>query len=261
MRCSSVSPRCWSWTVRCASASPPRLAYPVVVGCAAIALILFLVGNIVPAFAGLFAEMHVALPLSTKILIAVGMMLRSPAAVGGLIAGVLFVLAGIRYASAHPWFARVLDRMMLALPVTGPLTSKVIAARLSRTLGTLVRSGVGLLDALNACEDVVGSPLYAESVASVAAALREGHPMTVPLERAKLFDPIFLQLVRVGEETGTLDVMLLRIAEYFELDVESAVAALGSIVEPVLIIVLGTVVGTIVASVLIPLYSVIGGIK
>ena len=85
--------------------------------------------------------------------------------------------------------------------------------------------------------------------------------MTVPLEKSRLFDAIFLQLVRVGEETGTLDAMLLRVAEYFEVDVESAIAALGSIVEPILIMFLGTVVGTIVASVLIPLYSIIGSIK
>lgn len=237
------------------------LAYPAVVACAAVALVLLLVANIVPAFAGLFAQMHVALPLSTRILIAVGMTLTSPTKDVAIVVAVAVAVLGIRSAWAQPHLAPSFDRILLRLPVAGAIVRKSVIARISRTLGTLLRSGVPILDALDACKDVVGNALYSHVVETVASELREGHAMTVPLERSHLFDPIFLQLVRVGEETGTLDAMLVRVAEYLEVDVESAIAALGSIVEPVLILILGTVVGTIVASVLIPLYSVIGSIK
>lgn len=237
------------------------LAYPAVVACAAVVLVLLLVANIVPAFAGLFAEMHVQLPLSTKILIAIGVTLTSPIKDLALVFALASVLLVVRAAWLQPRLAPTFDRMLLRLPVAGTIVRKTMIARISRTLGTLLRSGVPILDALDACKDIVGNVLYAHAVETVALELREGHAMTVPLERSGLFDPIVLQLIRVGEETGTLDAMLLRVAEYFEIDVESAVAALGSIVEPVLILLLGTVVGTIVASVIIPLYSIIGSIK
>jgi type IV pilus assembly protein PilC len=236
-------------------------AYPIVVTVAATVLVLFLIANVVPAFAGLFAEMHVALPLSTRILIGVGNGLRSPLTVTTILGVLLSVISGLRIAWSHPKGALALDRLALALPIVGTLLQKAIVARFSRTLGSLLRSGVALLGALDACEGVVGSVLYAACVRNVSADLREGHAITVPLAKSKLFDPLFMQLVRVGEETGTLDSMLLRVAEYFELDVESALAAFGSVVEPLLIIFLGAVVGAIVASVLIPLYSIIGSIK
>ncbi len=237
------------------------LAYPAVVACCAIALVLLLVANIVPAFAGLFAEMHVSLPLTTRLLIAVGTTLTSPLADVAILATIAAAVAAIRTARSQPRLAPWFDAVLLRIPVAGTILRKSIIARVSRTLGTLLRSGVPILDALNSCEDVVGNALYGRAVASVGAALREGHPMTAPLDKSGLFEPIALQLVRVGEETGTLDAMLLRIAEYFEVDVETSIAALGSIVEPMLILILGSVVGTIVASVLIPLYSIIGSIK
>jgi type IV pilus assembly protein PilC len=107
----------------------------------------------------------------------------------------------------------------------------------------------------------VENVVYSSFTRELGTALREGTPIAEALQRSGLFDGLFLQLVRVGEETGTLDAMLLRIADYYELDVETAVAALGSVVEPVLIIGLGALVGVIVASILIPLYSMIGSIK
>ncbi len=237
------------------------LAYPAVVACAAIVLVLFLVANIVPAFAGLFTEMHVKVPLTTKILIAIGTLISSPINDAVIIAIIAAAALGLRAALRQPRLAASLDATWLRVPAIGTLIRKVIVARVARTLGTLLRSGVPILSALDSCEEVVGSVLYSRAVRNVAKELHDGHAMTVPLQKSRLFDPIFIQLVRVGEETGTLDAMLLRVAEYFEVDVESAIAALGSIVEPILIMFLGTVVGTIVASVLIPLYSIIGSIK
>lgn len=237
------------------------LTYPAIVCVSAIGLVLFLIANTVPAFAGMFNDMHVDLPLSTRVLIVIGEALKSPLVWLGLLLAPLGLVLGLRIMRRSARMAAHLDRLRLAVPIFGMIVRKATIARLARTLGTLLRSGVALLTALEASEDVVDNAVYKQCVVNVAEALRQGDPITRPLEASNLFEPLFVQLIRVGEETGALDSMLLRLAEYYELDVETAIATLGSVLEPLLIIVLGAVVGTIVASILIPLYSVIGSIK
>ncbi len=237
------------------------LAYPAIVAFAALALVLFLIANTVPAFASMFTEMHVRLPLSTKILLAVGQALTVPSVWIVLLAipaGAPLGALAIRRSEAAQ---SMLDALRLHAPVFGPIVRKATVGSYARTLGTLLQSGVTLMTALDASRDVVESIVYRKCLGALPDALREGDPLAVPLEKSLLFDPLFLQLVRVGEETGALDSMLLRLAEYYELDVETAITTLGSVLEPILILLLGTVVGTIVASILIPLYSIIGSIK
>lgn len=237
------------------------LAYPIIVSVCAIALVMFLVANVVPTFAGMFAEMHVSLPLSTRVLIAAGSALQSPLVWLGIALSLAGAIAGLRLARRVPAGAHRLDVAVLAVPGVGPLLRKVIVARLARTLGTLLRAGVEMIAALSAIEGVVDSAVYERCVRNVAEALSMGNPIVRPLQASGLFDALFLQLVRVGEETGSLDAMLLRIAAYYELDIETSIATLGSVIEPLLIVVLGAIVGTIVASILLPLYSIIGSIK
>ena len=146
------------------------------------------------------------------------------------------------------------------MPVFGPLLHKTITARIARMLGTLLRSGIELVAAIDVVRPVAGSPAYAAALERVDVALRAGDTLTTPLEAARLFDPLAVALVRVGEETGLLDEMLLKIAAYFETDVEAAIATLGAVIEPALIGVLGAVVGFIVFSVFIPLYALIGSV-
>jgi type II secretory pathway component PulF len=236
------------------------LAYPTIVSVAAIALVLFLIANITPAFSGLFEQLHVQLPLSTRVLVTLGRVLSRPEVSIGLIGGCAAAYAGVGFAWRQPSVARHLDRLALSTPIVGPLLRSVTTARLSRTLGTLLRSGVALLPALDATEGTLGRIPYQEMLQTVRDRLREGLTLAEPFAKSKLFSALFVQLVHVGEETGTLDAMLLRIAEYVELDVETAIASLGSVLEPALIVLLGTIVGTIVASVLLPLYSIIGSI-
>lgn len=236
------------------------LAYPAVVTCAAIGLVLFLVSSTIPAFADLFAQMHVALPPTTRALIVLGTSLREPstyvAAIGVLGAGCAGSIVARRTAASS-----LLDRLTLRIPLIGALIRTSILGRFSRTLGTLLRSGVPLLAALDVSVDVLGNAQYAQRIGRVASDLREGAPVAESMERADVYDDLALALVRVGEETGALDEMLLRVAERYELDVETAVAAIAGIVEPCIIVFLGAIVGTIVGSILIPLYSMIGSIK
>jgi type IV pilus assembly protein PilC len=237
------------------------LAYPLIVACAALALVLFLVGSTVPAFASIFVEMHITLPWSTRALIVAGNALKNPA-VWIALGAMPFATSGLYRAVRRVESTAVrIDQLALAAPMIGVILRKSVIARFARTLGTLLRSGVPLLSALDAAQDVVENAVYTRFARDLVAALREGTPIAEALERSALFEGLVLQLVRVGEETGTLDAMLLRIAEYYELDVETAVTTLGSVVEPVLIIGLGALIAFIVASILVPLYSMIGSIK
>ena len=237
------------------------MAYPVIVATAALGLVLFLVGSTVPAFASMFAEMHVTLPWTTRALIATGNALHEPLIWLALALIPFAVAGGLRLGRRVESTARRIDGFALVVPIFGAILRKAIIARLSRTLGALLRSGVPLLGALDAAHDVVENAVYARFTEDLGTSLREGSSIAAALEHSTLFDGLFQQLVRVGEETGTLDSMLLRLAEYYELEVETAIAALGSVLEPVLIIGLGALVGFIVSSILIPLYSMIGSIK
>jgi type IV pilus assembly protein PilC len=228
---------------------------------AAIGLVLFLVSNTVPAFAALFVQMHVTLPFTTRVLLAAGSALQSPVAYVAAGAVVTLAIAAWSIAKRSTGASYIVDRTSLIVPVFGNIVRKSILGRFARTLGTLLRAGVPLLAALDASQEVVTNASYASAVIDIKDDLAQGATMTAALERAGLYDDIGLALIRVGEETGALDRMLIRIAEYYEVDVESAIASLSGILEPVIIVVLGAVVGTIVGSILIPLYSMIGSIK
>ncbi len=237
------------------------LAYPAVVVTAALALVLFLMARIVPMFAQMFDAFHAELPATTRTLLAAGDALQRPAT--WIVAGGAVALCAASFVTAARTSrgALALDRARLRLPVFGPLLHKVITARIARMLATLLRSGIELVTAIEVVRPVAGSPAYAVALERVAVALRAGDALTTPLEAARLFDPLAVALVRVGEETGLLDEMLLKVAAYFETDVEAAVATLGAVIEPALIGALGVVVGFIVFSVFIPLYALIGSVS
>jgi type IV pilus assembly protein PilC len=237
------------------------LTYPLVVSGAAAGLILFLLTTIVPMFRAMYAQLHVPLPAVTSALIAAGVALQSPltwTCLAAAAATAVFAVLRIRAAQRG---AMLLESLVLALPVAGPIMKKTSIGRFARMLGTLLRSGVALVWALDIVTDVVTGPRFRQSIADLRQALREGALVSSSLERSGLYEPMFIQLVHVGEETGSLDAMLLRIAEYYELDVETMLAALGSMLEPLMILVLGGAVGFIVAAVFIPLYTLIGNIK
>jgi type IV pilus assembly protein PilC len=237
------------------------LAYPCIVTVAAAALVVFLVANTMPAFASLFAQMHVALPLSTRCLIALGRGAATPVpwSVAALVLGpCAFAIARYKRSDA-PW-AAALDRLRLRLPLLGPIAVKSTVARFARTFGALLHAGVDVVAALEAAAAVVEGAVYRTGLRRIVEELRRGETLTAPFENSGLFDGTFLQLLSAGEESGAADAMLLRLAHYYDLDVETALATLAGVVEPLLICGLGAAIGTIVASIFIPLYSMIGNI-
>lgn len=237
------------------------LTYPIVVAGAAITLILFLLTTIVPMFRSMYDQLHVPLPGITSGLITVGSALRSPGTWIILASCCLFAVLIVVRVRASDRGAMALEAVMLALPVAGVIVKKSTLARLSRMLGTLLKSGVGLVAALDVVTDVVTSAQYRRSIADLRQSLREGSLVSEPLARSGLYEAMFIQMLRVGEETGALDAMLLRIADYYDLDVETILSALGSMIEPAMILFLGGAVGFIVAAIFIPLYTLIGNIK
>ena len=234
------------------------LAYPATVLTASIALLTFLIVRVVPMFTDLFTAFHADLPLSTRVLMSIGTACSNPFV---WVAGLLATTGGVAaFAAARrtPGGRRFFERCRFRIPIVGALVRKTIVARTARMLGTLVHAGVELSVALDVITPACGSIVYQEALERVALALREGDALTPPLTRSGLFDALFLTLTGVGEETGMLDAMLAKAATAFEDDIAAAVATLGAVIEPALIVVLGVIVGLIVYSVFIPLYSLVG---
>lgn len=237
------------------------LAYPAVVVGAAIGLVMFLIANTIPAFAGLFSQMHVALPWGTRVLVLIGGTLDSPWFYVAACSAAIAVFAAYAGVSHTRTGSVEIDRFRLRLPVLGWIVYRGLMARFCRTFGTLLQAGVPVLAALQAARDVMSSAAYEKSIDDVSESLRQGRSLTAALKDGSLSDELVMAMIAVGEETGALDSMLLRVADYYELDVETRIAAVGSVIEPLIIVVLGAIVGSIVAAILIPLYSMIGSIK
>jgi type IV pilus assembly protein PilC len=236
------------------------LAYPAAVLTATLLLVMFLVARVLPTFADLFTSFHVDLPPTTRLLVALGQTAAQPWVWTVLLATTLAAAAtGVVIARSDRGRYAV-DHLRLNVPVVGVLLRKAVVARFARTLGILVRSGIELSAAIDIVIPVTGSPVHARALRTAARALREGEALTAPLAAAQLFDPLLVALIGVGEETGMLDELLPKAADYLEADVAAAVATLGATIEPALIGTLGIIVGAIVYSVYVPLYSLIGSV-
>jgi len=150
---------------------------------------------------------------------------------------------------------RTIDRLMLLMPGIGPVLSKVAIGRFTRTLGTLVSSGVPILQALTIVRETAGNVVIADAVTAIHESVKEGETITVPLEASKVFPPMVISMVDVGEQTGALPEMLMKIADNYDEEVDNAVTAMTSLLEPVMIIFLAVVVGSIVIALFLPLIA------
>lgn len=237
------------------------MTYPVVVLVMALSILTFLMMFIVPKFAEIFADLMGGKgmpPLTQFVMNASDAMVhRFP-----LILAVLVVLVVLIKLAAKTAQGRLmLDKFKLHAPVFGQLISKNSISRFTRTLGTLMAAGVPVLQALNIVKETVGNEVISKAVATIHDAVKEGENMAPPIASSKVFPPMVVSMVEVGEETGALPDMLMKIADSYDDDVDNAVAAMTSIIEPLLIIFLAVVVGTIVIALFMPLVSIIGGLS
>lgn len=236
------------------------LTYPVIVLLAAIGIVVFLVSWLVPQFASLFKELGIKeMPAPTQFLIDLSALFTQRwyvviiAVVAILIAYKLFVSTRVG--------RRVADRVKLRVPVFGPLHHKIVMARFSRTMGTLLASGVPILQAMETVAGVVGNSVVSDAVIESRARIREGEKIADPLQRSKMFPPMVVHMVSVGEESGSLDHMLNKIADFYENEVEMTIASLTAAIEPVMIVLLGFIVGFIVISMFLPMIEVISNLS
>ena len=234
------------------------LIYPAVIVGVAIIVVLILMIFVIPVFETLFRQAGQTLPLPTLIVVTASKLIKKFVII--LIPAFILLIYLIRkyYQTANG--RAVIDRFLLKVPVFGPLLKKIAVARFSRTLGTLVSSGVPILDGLNIVSRTSGNRTIETAILSARASIREGETIAEPLNRSGIFPPMVIQMISVGESTGALDSMLAKIADFYEEEVDIAVANLTSLLEPFLMIFLGVVIGGVVIAMYLPIFQMASAI-
>jgi type IV pilus assembly protein PilC len=234
------------------------MVYPVLIACAAGGIVSFIVFFVLPKFVAVFQDLNVPLPLPTRLLIWFTITTRQFWYVYLLV--MITVVFSFRYyvgtAHGRRWF----DKFKLRMPLFGPINRNVIMARFARTLGTLIHSGVPILSALDVVAKATANVEMIRAIDDVRTSIREGESIYGPLQQSGMFPAMVVQMVAVGERTGALDTMLSKVADFYDTEVEYAVAALTSILEPMLIMVMGGIVGFIVVSFYLPLFTLVGAL-
>jgi type IV pilus assembly protein PilC len=233
------------------------LVYPIGVLTIAAAVITLLLWKVVPVFATLFAGLGVDLPLPTRIVIGLSHF------VGSIFGFLIFVaiigfVVGLKVWYGTPGGRMAIDTIILKLPVLGLLMRKIAVARFTRTLGTLISSGVPILEGLDITARTSGNAVIEKALIQVRKSLEEGKSLTDPLKESEVFPGMVTQMIAVGEQTGAMDAMLQKIADFYEEEVDAAVKDLLTALEPIMIVFLGLVVGGVVISMYLPLFSLIG---
>ncbi len=233
------------------------LVYPVAVLSVAAGVIILLLWKVVPIFATLFLGLGVGLPLPTRIVIAMSNFVGSIFGFLILVA-VIATCVGLKVWYGTPVGRMAIDRALLKMPVIGILLRKIAVARFTRTLGTLISSGVPILEGLEITARTAGNALIEKSLMEVRKGLEQGRNLSEPLKDTNVFPGMVTQMIGVGEQTGAMDAMLQKIADFYEDEVDAAVKDLLAALEPMMIVFLGVVVGGIVISMYLPLFSLIG---
>jgi type IV pilus assembly protein PilC len=231
------------------------MVYPVAVICIAGIVIAVILWKVIPTFASMFEGLGATLPLPTRIVIAASnwFVRLLPFLVVGIVAAVFFFK---RYYATHGG-RRVIDGAILKMPIIGVLMQKIAVARFCRTLATLISSGVPILDGLDITARTSGNAVVEDAIQAVRKGVESGLTVAQPLKESGVFPPMVVQMIGVGEQTGALDAMLSKIADFYEEEVDQAVANLLTLMEPVMILFLGITVGGIVISMYLPLFDLI----
>ncbi|MBI4683495.1 MAG: type II secretion system F family protein [Nitrospirae bacterium] len=236
------------------------MVYPAVVITVAVLVIVIIMVFVVPTFSKMFTQLGGDLPAPTQFIINLSNFLGG---VGGLIclATIIGIIVFIVQFRRTERGKKIIDRIILRLPVVGILLRKVAVAKFTRTLGTLISSGVAILDGLNITALTAGNKVIEKAVFEVRQGVSEGQTIAEPLSRSKVFPPMVTQMISVGESTGALDNMLEKIADFYDDEVDIAVGALTSMIEPILMVFLGGTVGFIVVAMYLPIFKLITLIK
>ena len=232
------------------------LVYPIAVIVIAAGVITLILWKVVPAFTELFESMNVDLPLPTRIVIGASKFVGN---FGILLAiGIVLLIFGFKAYYATPKGRYLVDKTLLRTPIFGPLLRKIAVARFTRTMATLIASGVPILDCLEITASTAGNAVVEEAIHNVKKSIEEGRTIVEPMKASGVFPSMVVSMVGVGEQAGALEKMLTKIADFYEEEVDAAVGDLMTAMEPAMIVVLGVIVGGIVISMYLPIFTLVG---
>lgn len=236
------------------------MAYPVVMFAITILITFVMITFIVPIFAKMFKNLGGDLPFATKMLLNISGIMNSIFGVF-IFAGIIGAIFGFRAFKKTNQGRYIWDSFKLKMPIFGQLISKIALARFSRTLGTLISSGNPILNSLDIVADSVGNAVIGKAVLEARSSIKEGESIANQLAKSGAFPPMVIQMINVGEETGALETMCSKVADFYEKEVANTVEALTSMIEPILIVFLGVVVGGILISLYLPMFQIVNMIK
>jgi type IV pilus assembly protein PilC len=234
--------------------------YPIAILVVAIGVICVMMIKVIPTFKDMYKQMgpKAKLPGPTEMVMSMSnaFVANWYFIIGGMIGFVVALIMFRRTTKGRELF----DRMMLRIPVIGPTLRKIVVARFTRTLGTLLSSGVPILDALDICAKTAGNVIVQQGIQRARDKISEGHDMAGPLAESRVFPSMVVQMIGVGEQTGAMDQMLQKIADFYEEEVDAAVAAMTSLIEPIMMAFLGVVVGGLIVAMYLPIFKLAGNI-
>jgi len=231
------------------------IRYPVIILSAAFIIVTLVMWLVVPQFVEIFRSMNAKLPVPTMVLIKISEVVRH--GMPFIIVGGVLLFFASKFASNFPAWQRFLDKIALKTPVFGFLLRRIALSRFSRTFSILLKSGVPIIKSLTVVEETVGNAVIAFAVSKAKISIKEGERISYPLEETGEFPPMVIDMIAVGEETGALDDMLVKISEFYDREVDYTIDAFTTMIEPVLITFMGVVIGFIVVSLYLPLFSAI----
>lgn len=229
------------------------LAYPVIVSIIAIFVVIFLITNVLPTFVGMFKNAGAQLPLPTLILLGVSSSISKYWYI--YIGTIVLIIFGIMRFLKTDEGRRLFDKFILNVPILGPINIKVITSRFTRTLGTLINAGIPLIEAMDVVGKVVGNTVVADGLKAAQEDVKRGIVLSEPLKKMGIFPPMVIQMINVGENSGSLDSILNKTADFYDAEVDAAVSQMTTLIEPLIIVVLASVVGFIVISIVMPMFQ------
>ena len=235
------------------------MIYPAIVICVAVGVTALLLLKVTPVFAKMFSDFGSAMPAPTQFVIDLSTWLQNY--ILYILAGVAAVVTAGTLFYKNPKGRKIIDKLVLQAPIFGPVIRKVAVARFTRTLGTMISSGVPILDALDVTAKTAGNRTIEQGIYYVRGKISEGKNIAGPLLETKVFPPMVVQMIGVGEATGAMDAMLNKIADFYDDEVDTAVAGLTAMIEPLLMVFLGAVVGGFLIAMYLPIFSIAGAIK
>jgi len=230
------------------------MSYPVIVMCMAVIIVIFLLIKVIPVFAGIYKDFNAKLPLPTEVLIRVSDLLRSPAGIVVGLVGVGLIVGILKYIKTDGG-RKHWDKLKLKVPVFGPLLQKIAVSRFARTFAQLIRSGVPIIETLNIVAASSGNWLIEMATMDAAKAIEKGESIGPSLAKHPIFPPMIIRMITAGESTGKVDVMLEKISDFYDTEIDSMLSGLTALIEPLLIGFLGIVIGGIVLAMFMPIFK------